>query len=292
MNPITNTSPDLSTVIENPGEISWFKIVLIVAIVFALRLAGRQLMYLLVDRAMRSQKYINNKERLQRRDTLVSVFYTLFTVLLVIVGITLILHELGVNIAAFITGIGALGVVLGVAGQSMIKDFLKGLSILFYDQMRVGDFVEIADTTGRVESISLQIVRLRSFDGDSVVVPNSEIGVVTNRTHGHANVNLVISASHDADVNLIEKLANQVGAELSADEVWGEKILEPVNFMRLEEFGEYFIKFRVFGKSQPGEQWAISGEFRRRLKAAFDKHGIKIAMPEHVLHNEKTKASK
>lgn len=281
------TTPDLSNVIEANQDISYTTILLIVIGVFVARFITKQVLYKVVDRAMRSHKYVNKKERYQRRDTLVSVFNTMLTVLYIVTGFILILNELGVNLQAVITAVGALGVVLGIAAQSAIKDFLTGMSILFYDQMRVGDIVEIGGKSGVVTSITLQIVRLRDLDGYVHVIPNSEITVVTNMSHNYANVNLDIGVAYDSDVDKVEKIINDVGASMAEDEDWKDIILEPIEYLRLDSFGDSSVNIKALGKVQPGEQWAVAGEYRRRLKKAFEKNGIEIPFPQRVIHQAK-----
>lgn len=287
MNETTNElQTTLNDALTPNTDISLVKILIIIVSVIAIRLITKQVLYKIIERAMRSHKYSSKKERLQRRDTLVSVINTLLTVLYFVVGLIMILHEIGVDLGALITGIGALGVVLGIAGQSAIKDFLMGMSILFYDQMRVGDIVEIAGKSGVVTSISLQIVRLRDLDGYVHVIPNSEITVVTNMSHNYANVNLDVGVAYDTNIDKVEKIINDVGTAMAEEEEWRDRILEPIEFLRVDSFGDSAVNIKALGKVQPGEQWATAGEFRRRLKQAFEKNDIHIPFPHRVIHTE------
>jgi len=282
---------DLSVLISQGHQISFLKILLIVIGVFLARIINKQVMYILVGRVLKSQKYTNKKEENKRKSTLVAAMNTITTILYILLGMIAILYEIGINFSALIATFGALGVVLGIAGQSAIKDFLRGMYILIYDQMRVGDIVEILGKSGMVENISLQVVRLRDLDGNVHVIPNGDIKVVTNKTNSYANVNLDVYVAYDNDIDKIEKISNKVGAEIAKDPKWLEKIIDPVQFLRVDGFGDVSVKIKYLGKVLPGEQWQIAGEFRRRLKIAFEENNIAIPYPQRVLH-EGSKATK
>ncbi len=274
----------LLATLDTEGSISVVTILLIIASVVVARMVSKQFTYKIVDRVMQSHKYPSLKEKRQRRDTLIAVLATLSTVLYIIVGVVLILNELGVNLGALITGLGALGVVIGIAGQSAIKDFLRGMAILFYDQMRVGDIVEIAGRGGQVEEISIFITRLRDLDGYVHVVPNGEINVVTNMSQNHANVNLDVGVAYHSDIDEVERVVNEVGTSMSSDQKWQDLIIEPIQFLRVDSFGDSSVKVKALGKVLPGEQWTVAGEYRRRLKKAFEKQNIEIPFPQRVIH--------
>lgn len=286
---VFETFTDLIDEFLNSSDIWYFKLALVIFGLVLARFITKQVLYKVVERTMSKNKYSTTKERLQRRNTLVSVLSTVLTILYVLTALVLTLGIFGIDITAMLAGLAGLGVVIGIAGQSAIKDFLMGFSILFYDQMRVGDIVEIAGKSGVVDSINLQIVRLRDLDGYVHVVPNSEITTVTNMSHEYANVNLDIGVAYDSDVDKVEKIINEVGNELFEDRDFEDRFLEPIQFLRVDSFGDSAVNIKALGKVRPAEQWGIAGEFRRRLKKAFEKAGIEIPFPQRVIHQAKSK---
>ena len=204
-------------------------IVMIVAIYVA-----RRLIYVLTVTALSKQHYPDKKERRQRIDTLTGVFNRIIALVIGVIALVVILTQLGVDVTALIAGIGALGVVIGLAGQSMFKEIYRGISLLLFDQMRIGDIVEVAGRSGVVESVSLLITRLRDLDGQLHHVPNSEITTVTNMSQNFANVNFDIRVSHDTDVDQAEKIMNELGQEILKDEAIAGFIIEPIEFLRVD----------------------------------------------------------
>jgi moderate conductance mechanosensitive channel len=280
--------PDFNKIFD-PSDVAWFSIITALVILFIVQQVIHRVIGQLIDRAIRSHKYTTAKERKKRRDTLVSVFSSISTALLVVIAIIVVLNQLGVNIAALIAGFGALGFVLGVAGQDVIKDFLKGLSIIMYDQYRVGDIVTIAGFSGVVESLSLRFTRLRDLDGNVHIVPNSSITVVTNQSLGYSAVNFNVSVAYNTDIDKVTKVINQVGLAMVAEPEWQATITEPIAFLRVDSFRDSSIDIKALGKVIPGEQWAVAGEFRKRLKVAFEKNGIVIPYPQIVVHGNQPK---
>jgi small conductance mechanosensitive channel len=80
---------------------------------------------------------------------------------------------------------------------------------------------------------------------------------------------------------------NNVGQDLAQDPAWKEQILEAPRFLRVDDFGESAIIVKILGDTQPIKQWDVMGELRLRLKLAFDKEGIVIPFPQHVVHKAK-----
>ena len=77
-------------------------------------------------------------------------------VLVAIFG-TMILRQVGVNIAPIIASAGMFGIALGFGAQSLVKDFLSGVFMIFEDQFGVGDVVDVGEATGTVEAVTLRV---------------------------------------------------------------------------------------------------------------------------------------
>lgn len=275
------------------SQVSWGYVIGIIIGALLIRAVGAYVITELVKRSLKNHRYTSVKERQQRHDTLVATFMTVMTATLIVVALILILVEFGVNFAALLASAGALAVVGGIAGQSILKDLTKGVSIILYNQMRIGDIVTVVDTfSGVVEHFSLRFTRLRDLDGNVHIVPNGEITVITNHSLGYANVNLDLSVSYDSDIDHVIKVINQVGQSMGGEAEWKDIIKTPVEFLRVDSFGDSAVNIKALGEVQPGEQWAVAGEFRKRLKEAFDREGIEIPYPQRVIHQMPPKAIK
>lgn len=265
----------------------WLNIALILLVAYLFRKFAMIIVWRVVARAVRPDKYKTEIDEKQRQETLNSIISTTLRVGVWIVAALLILSEIGVNIAPLVAGAGVAGVALGFGAQSMVKDFLAGVFIIVENQYRVGDVVQINQgVAGIVEHLSLRETVLRDIDGMLHHVPNGYIEIATNMTMEYANVNLDIGINYDSDIDKVENIINQVGLDMANDQSWKSSILEAPAFVRIEKFDDSAIIVKIMGKTAPMQQWAITGELRKRLKKAFDKAGIVIPFPQRVIHTE------
>lgn len=266
-------------------------IVIILAIVVA-QLVAKTVIALTVPHLVRDKRYKNKEDEKKREDTLKGIFGTAAGFILWTVGILLILSQLNVNIAALATGAGLIGIVIGFGAQKMIQDFLAGIFITIEHQYRIGDWVKLdaggPAVEGTVEDFTLRITRLRDFDGNLHIITNGAAIAATNYTVNYGNINVNVRVSYDADIDKVEKVINQVGKEMAESEDWKEDFKAPIAFLRINDFDDSSVSVKAFGSVKAGQQWAIAGDFRRRLKKAFEKNGIIIPYNQITVHQSPT----
>lgn len=221
----------------------------------------------------------SSEEITKRAETLAGVLVTTGQVLVIFVAVFMILSEVGVNIAPVLAGAGVAGVAIGFGGQSLIKDIIAGLFVIWENQYRVGDVVKIADTAGIVEEINLRRTVLRDLDGIVHFIPNGEVRVASNLTRGYSRVNLNISVGYGEDLDRVMIVMNRVGKDLAEDPIWAAFILKAPQVLRVDKLGDSGIEIKMVGDTKPMKQWDVMGELRLRLKRAFDREGIEIPWP-------------
>ncbi len=245
----------------------------------------------IVERIVKGHRHTSRAEEQQREQTLIRVFRTASAVLLWIIAVVVILYQLHVNVAALLTGAGVFGILIGFGAQNAIKDYLAGVFIIMENQYRVGDIVTLyasgANISGMVDDITLRITKLRDLEGNLHIVQNGAGGVVTNRSFTFAKVNVDIGVAYDSDLEKVRDVINKVGQTQAALAEWQDIIIEPIEFLRVDAFGDHAVIIKAIGKVQPAQQWAVAGDFRLQLKKAFDKAGIVIPFPQVVVHQPK-----
>lgn len=220
----------------------------------------------------------------KRSDTLKSVFKNLLTVTILAVALMMILDQLGVEIGPILAAAGVLGIAVGFGAQQLVRDVIQGFFILLDDQIRVGDVVSIADKGGLVESVNLRMVTLRDLAGNVHFIRNGEIAVVTNMTKEYSRYVFDIGVAYRENVDEVIEVIKQVDAELRADEVFKQDILEPIEILGLDQFADSAIIIKARTKTVPIRQWAVGREFNRRLKKKFDELNIEIPFPHTTLY--------
>ncbi len=233
-----------------------------------------------VRRTVGRNKYKESKEGIEKRtNTLVAIFRGVGRVFIVIIGIMMILDEVGVAVAPVLAGFGIAGIAIGFGAQYLIRDLIAGVFIILENQYRVGDIVRVADITGLVEDVTLRKTVLRDLDGIVHHVPNGEIRTASNYTRHFARVNLDVPVAYGTDLDRAISVINRVGKELAEDEKWRRVIKSPPQVLRVNNLGDSGIDIKILGDVKPMEQWAVTGELRLRLKKAFDAEGIEIPWP-------------
>ena len=224
-------------------------------------------------------------DEVQRRtQTLQSVVSNTLSSIIFAMAFFMVLSELGVNIAPLIAGAGVAGIAIGFGAQNIIKDIFAGVFIMMEDQFRVGDVAQLAGVVGIIEDINLRRTTLRDFHMNQHIIPNGEIGIASNFTKEKSRVNLDIEVAYKEDLDEVMVIIDRVGAEISADPEWAPKITDPLKAVRVQEFGASGIAIKVMGETVPMEQWAVAGEFRRRIKRVFDAEGIEIPFPHMTVY--------
>jgi small conductance mechanosensitive channel len=202
---------------------------------------------------------------------------------LVVLTSLIILSHLGVNITPLLAGAGVVGVAIGFGSQALVKDIITGLFILMEDQIAVGDVVDVGkDHAGVVEAISVRTIRLRDQAGAVCTVPFSEVTTVKNLTRDFAYVVARITISHDENIDRVVDILHEVCTELAADQDLGASILDPFDYQGVDALDASAVVLLVRIRTTAGKQWAVGRAFNRRVKMAFDEHGISSRDPTQI----------
>jgi len=253
-------------------------VVLCVALALIIvRVVGRKVVAHILSRRVRTQ------EREQRTKTFLGVFKGLLDLVVVFIGALFILNWFDVSLAPVLASAGILGAVVGFSAQSVIKDFLAGFFILLEDQFAVGDVIEVCGISGDVEEMSLRTTVVRDMNGCAHIVPNGQIGVVTNYTRGWSRVDLKVAVSRDEDADRVIAVLKDECAKLAADPAFAKRLDGDPRVLGLDDLDPASFTVRLLMRTKPGEQWGVRREFRRRVKARFDAEDIAAPFPYRVV---------
>jgi len=222
--------------------------------------------------------------RAARIQTLVPLARSVLMIVIVACVSMSILAEIGVNIGPLIAGAGIVGLAVGFGAQTLVKDVITGAFILLEDAIAVGDLVEVAGNTGVVEAINIRSIRHRDLSGALHTVPFSVVDVVRNLSKDYSYYLTDMGVAYRENTDECVEIMGQVVEEMRADPEWGWRILEPLEFMGVQGFGDSAVLIRVRIKTRPIQQFPTGREFNRRLKHAFDARGIEIPFPHQTLY--------
>jgi small conductance mechanosensitive channel len=197
--------------------------------------------------------------------------------------VTMVMSEVGVDIAPIIASAGIIGIALGFGAQSLVSDFLSGIFMIFEDQYGVGDVVDLGEAVGTVEAVSLRITRVRDVNGTVWYVRNGEIVRVGNQSQNWARTVLDISVAYDEDLAKVQRVLREVAHDLWEDDDFKGVVIEEPEVWGVEALTPDGVTVRVTLKTAPLEQWRVAREMRQRIKARFDYEKIEIPYPQRVI---------
>jgi len=255
------------------------RILVILLLGIGLYFAAKRVIPLLLRRGVVRTKGESKEGVKKRTDTLTSLFMGGTKIVILAMVAFMILSELAIDIRPILAGLGIAGIAVGFGAQYLIRDLIAGFFIIMENQYRIGDVAKIADIAGLVEEINLRKTVLRDLDGIVHHVPNGEIRVASNYTRHFSRVNLDVTVAYGTNLDHAIDVLNRVGHELAADENWSPLIKSAPQVLRVNNLGDSGIDIKVLGDVKPLQQWAVTGELRKRIKEAFDEEGIEIPWP-------------
>jgi len=260
------------------------KVLLILGGAYLLNFVLHKLIEKSVRMLVRPDNFISKEAEIKRENTLIHIFAITIKTVLIILAVMMSLQEMGVMIGPMIAAAGILGLAFGFGGQYLIRDIITGLFIIMENQYRIGDFVTLEKVSGNVEEISLRKTTLRDLDGTVHHIPHGEIKTVSNLTKDYSIVIVEVGVSYKSDLDFVIGVINKTGEELAEDPAWKNLIRKPIQFLRVDNFAESAIIMRMSGEAKVGERLTLAGEYRKRLKKAFDKENIEIPFNQVVVH--------
>lgn len=227
----------------------------------------------------------SGEELEKRAQTLSGILAATSVVAIWIAAVIMALKEVGFNVGPLLAGAGVVGLAVGFGAQSLVKDVISGALMLLENQVRVGDVALINGTGGLVERIiNLRTTVLRGLDGTVHIFANGKINTVSNMTHDYSYYVFDIGVAYKEDTDHVIRVLEQVAEELRQEEEYGSQILEPLDVLGVDKFGDSAVVVKVRIKTKPIKQWMVGREMIRRIKKRFDELGIEIPFPHRSIY--------
>lgn len=215
-------------------------------------------------------------ERHQARvRTLGSVLTNAVDVILVVVVLLTIMRVLEIPLEPVLAASGIGGVALAFGAQSLVKDYISGILMIFEDQFGVGDLIDTGEVKGTVEEVGLRVTRLRDAGGQIWYVRNGEILRIGNQSQGWSTglADVPIASTEDP-ARAIEVLRAMV-KDMYADERFAGVLLEEPNVAGVNEVRAGATTIRIFAKTAPNQHWGVQRELLERGVQALHAAGIR-----------------
>ncbi len=289
MDPILNQFRDFFTVERlTPFVLSLARVIaILIAALVASKLASRFVRVLrnrIVEMMKRHRGTEPTLELEKRAATIGGIIRKTVGGVIWILALVMALKEVGFDIAPILAGAGVVGLAVGFGAQNLVRDVITGLFMLMENQISVNDVAIINGTGGLVEEVNLRTTVLRGLDGTVHVFPNGAITSLANMTHEFSFYVFDVGVAYKEDTDRVVEVLKDISEKMRQEDDYRLLILEPLDVLGVDQFGDSAVVVKVRLKTMPSKQWQVGREMNRRIKKRFDEEGIEIPFPHQSLY--------
>lgn len=241
--------------------------------------------FLVIRLSKRLVKRLVNKDsksiEVKKRNTIVALGENILKYFFIIVACLVILSVWGVDITSFVTGLGIVGVVGGLAIQDALKDIIAGINIIMDNYFVVGDIVKYQDFTGEVIEFGLKNTKIKNFDGVVLVIANRGISSVYNLSQKSSSVAVSIPVAYEEKEERVAKILTSVCEKIDELGLTTKK----TEYLGIDALGDSSVNYLLRAYCKAGDQYELKRKILGLVKNELDKKGVKIPYPQVEVHN-------
>lgn len=237
-----------------------------------------------IDGSIEYMQVHSTDDKQARMNTLAPIIRNIALVVFMTMFSLILLSELGINVLPLLAGAGILGIAIGFGAQAMVKDFISGFFIIFEDLIQVGDVANLAGHTGVIERLTIRKAQLRDFQGNVYTVPYGEITTITNMTKDFSFYVFDMGVAYREDTDKVIEAMKEVDEVMRADPEYKDFILEPLEVVGVDSFGDSAVVIKARVKTLPVKQWFVGRGYNRMFKYKFDELNIEIPFPHQTIY--------
>ena len=247
----------------------------LIAIVVAALLINRLLKLvakLIVKPASSQSKAAQTRE--QQTRTLAAVLYSGASKVVWALALLTAAQEFGVNVTPVAAVAGLASLAIGFGAQNLVRDIISGFYIILEDQYGIGDTIQVAETIGRVEHLTLRRTVVRDPRGALVTLSNGDIRTVGNLSRDWSQAFVDVAVSPDVPQERTLQVLDTAAAELRNDPAWSQALVDGPRILGLQSFDQNSSIVRLQVRTAPARHDDVARELRRRIQLQFQRQGI------------------
>ena len=210
--------------------------------------------------------------------------------LIVVIGGVIILENWGIDVSAFLGGLGLAGMAVALAAKDSVANIFGGLTIFADNLYKRGDWIETPHFEGTVEVVGLRATKVRTFAKALVTMPNAQIvdsPVINWSRMTHRRIKMVIGLEYRTTAKQMEAIVDKLRDFLKNDEdVAQTDVAQMVHF---SDFGASSINIDLYYFTKTTD-WVTWRDIRNRHIIAFkrivEEEGAAFAFPSQSLYVE------
>jgi small conductance mechanosensitive channel len=201
---------------------------------------------------------------------------------------TVVLDQLGVNVAVLVGGLGIAGIVAGFAARDSLENFIAGVTVLVDKPFQVGDYIEIDGQYGQVDEITLRSTRLRTVRNRIMVLPNTYM--ITQQLMNHTKRNVL---RIDIPFGIAYKEYPEEAREALLPLFEGDDrvLSEPAPTVVVTEMADSSVNMALrFYTRDPSQEVPLRWEYTEKVRETLREADIEIPFPHRQLFLDEAKA--
>jgi moderate conductance mechanosensitive channel len=222
------------------------------------------------------------KAREQQTRTIADVLYSTGSKIVWAIALLTAAQEFGINVTPVAALAGLASLAVGFGAQNLVRDIISSFYIILEDQYVVGDTIQIGDTVGRVEYITLRRTVVRDGRGALVTISNGDIRTVANLSRDWSQTFVDVSLSPEVLQERALQALDAAAAELRTDPAWSQALVDGPRILGLQHFDQASSTVRLQVRTTPSRQDDVARELRRRIQLEFQRRGIPISGVQRV----------
>ncbi len=220
--------------------------------------------------------------REQQTRTLSGVLFSAGSKIVWAVALLTAAQEFGINVTPVAALAGLASLALGFGAQNLVRDIITGFYIILEDQYVVGDTIQVADTIGRVEHITLRRTVVRDSRGALVTIANGDVRTVANLSRDWSQAFVDVSVSPLVAQEEALRALEAAVADLRADPSWSQALVDGPRILGLQAYDHSASTVRIQVRTAPSRQDDVARELRRRIQLEFQKQGIPLSSVQRL----------
>ena len=217
--------------------------------------------------------------------TLASFLDGFMNICLKLLLVLMIMNYVGLSTSGIIALLGSAGIAVGLALKESLSNFAGGVIILFIRPFNVGDYIEGAGESGKVDKIGIFYTHMSTVDNKQILVPNGTLanGIVRNYTAQEMRrVDLTFCVGYDQDIRAVK---NAIFSVINKEELI---LNEPEPFVAVSELADSSVNFITRVWTETDNYWKVYYSLLENVKIKFDEENISIPYPQMSIHVNKT----
>lgn len=220
--------------------------------------------------------------REQQTRTLADVLYGAASKVVWVVAVLTAMATVHINPVPALTIAGLASVAVGFGAQSLVRDVISGFYIVFEDQYALGDTIQVGDTIGRVEHLTLRRTVVRDARGALVTIANGDIRTVGNLSRDWSQAFVDISIDPELSLDKTMQVLEFACGEMRNDPSWSQALVDGPRILGVQAYDRTSSTVRLQIRTAPTRQDEVSRELRRRIQIEFQRQGLPLSTVQRI----------